>query len=592
LNALATPKRPRRGAPPAGAGATAVLIATAAVDDGAPAAALAWEDGTVLRRLLAQLADLGVRSAHVVTRPGFEELLGASAEGLPIDVGFTPSPALADDFRAIAEIARKATGTLIVAQADIVTQREVLAGLLADPRVPTGILASGGHPGRPYTYRVRSNRGRVASVASPYHRVRKPRNSFLGVVKVAPAEVGQVAAVADELAALTGGPLPESWQAELERKSASYRMRVARIRQKEAGVEVAELDDEDDRQLVDAASVELSDADEAELRRRLTAAREDATALLLTGIVRSGMQLSHSWLRKLFWARPLSEEGVRDARERIGEYDEDAALLESAVKATDGFFTTFFVSPYSKYIARWCARRGFTPNQVTTVSLGIGVLAAAAFATGARWGQIAGAVLLQAAFTTDCVDGQLARYTRQFSKLGAWLDSIFDRSKEYLVFGGLAIGASAAGDPVWVLAAAALTLQTSRHAMDFSYGASQRTAIGAAPQRPLEEADDRLRAPVVDEPEPIPADEPAEETEPPRPPLRRRFLSFWRRMDRRPGVLWVKRVIAFPIGERFFVISLTAAIWDPRVTFTVLIAWGTFAVCYSVPGRLLRSLSR
>ena len=81
-------------------------------------------------------------------------------------------------------------------------------------------------------------------------------------------------------------------------------------------------------------------------------------------------------------------------------------------------------------------------------------LAAAAFATGERWGLVAGAILLQAAFTTDCVDGQLARYTRTFSKLGAWLDSIFDRSKEYVCFAGLAIGASRAGDPVWPLACA------------------------------------------------------------------------------------------------------------------------------------------
>ena len=93
----------------------------------------------------------------------------------------------------------------------------------------------------------------------------------------------------------------------------------------------------------------------------------------------------------------------------------------------------------------------------------IGILAAAAFATGERWGLVAGAVLLQLAFTADCVDGQLARYTRTFSKLGAWLDSIFDRAKEYLVFAGLAIGASRAGDAVWLLACAALTLQTVRH---------------------------------------------------------------------------------------------------------------------------------
>ena len=111
------------------------------------------------------------------------------------------------------------------------------------------------------------------------------------------------------------------------------------------------------------------------------------------------------------------------------------------------------------------------------ISIAVGVLAAAGFANGERWGMVAGAVLLYFAFVLDCVDGQLARYTRQFSKLGAWLDSIFDRTKEYVVFAGLAIGASRTGDPVWLLAGAALALQTARHAIDFSYPVSQHQVI-------------------------------------------------------------------------------------------------------------------
>ena len=158
-----------------------------------------------------------------------------------------------------------------------------------------------------------------------------------------------------------------------------------------------------------------------------------------------------------------------------------------AVKGVDGFFTTFFVSPYSRYIARWAARRGLTPNQVTTVSMLIGILSAACFATGERWGLVAGAILLQVAFTTDCVDGQLARYTRPFSQLGAWLDATFDRAKEYVVFAGLAIGADRAGDPVWVLAGAALTLQTVRHMMDFSWHGARRALIQPPTFPPLDE---------------------------------------------------------------------------------------------------------
>lgn len=221
--------------------------------------------------------------------------------------------------------------------------------------------------------------------------------------------------------------------------------------------------------------------------------------------------------------------------------DSERARLDAAVKANDGFFTTFFVSPYSKYVARWAARRGLRPNQVTVASLLLGAVAAAAFATGERWGLVAGALVLQVAFTTDCVDGQLARYTQTFSAFGAWLDATFDRLKEYLVYAGLGIGAARAGAPVWALAGAALTLQTARHAVVFSW-------VPATPPVALERG-------------------------------------------ARVGVGgWLKRMAVFPIGERFAAISLTAALFTPRTTFVVLLAWGGFAAAYEIAGRARRVL--
>jgi hypothetical protein len=217
----------------------------------------------------------------------------------------------------------------------------------------------------------------------------------------------------------------------------------------------------------------------------------------------------------------------------------------------------------------------------------IGVLAAAAFATGDRWGLIAGAVLLQVSFTTDCVDGQLARYTRQFSKLGAWLDSVFDRTKEYLAFAGLAIGAAHAGDPVWLLACAAITLQTVRHTSDFSYMAVAHQAITVTPQTPIEQpldhagaqAEARRRARAEGAPPP-----------PSRRPLAARVLGTWRKLDRARALRWLKRMAAFPIGERFAVVSITAALFDARVTFIAVLVWGGFALVYTQTGRTLRSL--
>jgi hypothetical protein len=202
---------------------------------------------------------------------------------------------------------------------------------------------------------------------------------------------------------------------------------------------------------------------------------------------------------------------------------------------------------------------------------------------------IAGAVLLQIAFTFDCVDGQLARYTRQFSKLGAWLDSVFDRTKEYLAFAGLAIGASQMDDPVWLLACAAITLQTVRHMSDFSFGGTQQQVLAATVQPPVEQARDAAGA-AAEARRLANADAPPSDEPPPRKPLPQRVLSAWHVLDRAPGVRWVKKMIAFPIGERFAAISLTAALWTPRTTFIVLLAWGGLAAVYTQTGRVLRSL--
>jgi hypothetical protein len=46
-----------------------------------------------------------------------------------------------------------------------------------------------------------------------------------------------------------------------------------------------------------------------------------------------------------------------------------------------------------------------------------------------------------------------------------------------------------------------------------------------------------------------------------------------------------------PIGERFALISLTAAIAGPRTTFIWLLVWGLVATAYVTTGRVLRSFA-
>ncbi|MFJ9830981.1 DUF5941 domain-containing protein [Streptomyces sp. NPDC101169] len=260
----------------------------------------------------------------------------------------------------------------------------------------------------------------------------------------------------------------------------------------------------------------------------------------------------HPELGSLVAAVPADPQARNEARQAVAAVDDEAVRLKSAVKSRDGFFTTFFISPYSRYIARWCARRGLTPNQVTTASLLTALIAAGCAATGTRAGFVAAGVLLIASFVLDCTDGQLARYALKYSTLGAWLDATFDRAKEYAYYAGLALGAARGGDDVWALALGAMILQTCRHVVDFSFNEANHDAT--ANTSPTAALSDKL--------------------------------------DSVGWTVWVRRMIVLPIGERWAMIAALTAFTTPRITFYVLLAGCAFAATYTTAGRVLRSVTR
>ncbi|MFI2640507.1 DUF5941 domain-containing protein [Streptomyces sp. NPDC018610] len=265
-----------------------------------------------------------------------------------------------------------------------------------------------------------------------------------------------------------------------------------------------------------------------------------------------GADVHRPELGSLVAAVPADPQARNEARQAVAAVDDEAVRLKSAVKARDGFFTTFFISPYSRYIARWCARRGLTPNQVTTASLLTALIAAGCAATGTRGGFVAAGVLLIASFVLDCTDGQLARYSLQYSTLGAWLDATFDRAKEYAYYAGLALGAARGGDDVWALALGAMVLQTCRHVVDFSFNEANHDAT--ANTSPTAALSDKL--------------------------------------DSVGWTVWLRRMIVLPIGERWAMIAVLTAVTTPRITFYALLVGCAFAAAYTTAGRLLRSVTR
>lgn len=284
-----------------------------------------------------------------------------------------------------------------------------------------------------------------------------------------------------------------------------------------------------------------------------TVVRVDALAdRVAAALEADGTEVHRPELGTLVATVPGDPQARNEARQAVDAVDEEAVRLRTAVKSRDGFFTTHFISPYSRYIARWCARRGLTPNQVTTASLITALIAAGCAATGERWGFVAAGVLLIFSFVLDCTDGQLARYSLQYSTMGAWLDATFDRAKEYAYYAGLALGAARGGDDVWALALGAMILQICRHVVDFSFNEANHDAT--ANTSPTAALSDKL--------------------------------------DSVGWTVWLRRMIVLPIGERWALIAILTAVATPRITFVVLLIGCAFAALYTTAGRVLRSLTR
>jgi CDP-diacylglycerol--glycerol-3-phosphate 3-phosphatidyltransferase len=82
-------------------------------------------------------------------------------------------------------------------------------------------------------------------------------------------------------------------------------------------------------------------------------------------------------------------------------------------------------------------RTHLTPNMLTVIGFGIAVIGAYLAATQS-W--IAAGLVVGFGAAFDLFDGALARATGKSSKLGAFLDSTFDRAGEAVVYVGLVIG--------------------------------------------------------------------------------------------------------------------------------------------------------
>jgi CDP-alcohol phosphatidyltransferase len=91
-----------------------------------------------------------------------------------------------------------------------------------------------------------------------------------------------------------------------------------------------------------------------------------------------------------------------------------------------------------------------TPNQVTSISMALGLLGACCFLFGNMFMGIMGALLLTASYTFDNCDGEIARIKKMSSEFGAKLDDMSDWIVDASIFAALGYGTTqASGQAFW-----------------------------------------------------------------------------------------------------------------------------------------------
>lgn len=143
-------------------------------------------------------------------------------------------------------------------------------------------------------------------------------------------------------------------------------------------------------------------------------------------------------------------------------------------------------------VAGFFGRLGLTPNKLTLIGFGFAVVGAAC--AGTQGWILAGPIVAFGAIF-DLFDGALARATNKTSKVGAFLDSVFDRAGEAVIYIGIVVGLMKAGEPtldipfgvfVTVSAMAAAFMVSYTRAKSESLGFSSGTGMGNVGLAPRE----------------------------------------------------------------------------------------------------------
>ncbi|HTY41103.1 MAG TPA: CDP-alcohol phosphatidyltransferase family protein [Thermoanaerobaculia bacterium] len=126
-------------------------------------------------------------------------------------------------------------------------------------------------------------------------------------------------------------------------------------------------------------------------------------------------------------------------------------LLRGLIKDEEGFMSRYFDRAISLAISRRLAPTRITPNQMTFVAVGIGLLGAPFFLWSRPAIQVVGGLLFLLHSIVDGCDGELARLKFQESRDGGILDFWGDNVVHVAVFGAMGLGLARSTGRTWPL---------------------------------------------------------------------------------------------------------------------------------------------
>ena len=104
------------------------------------------------------------------------------------------------------------------------------------------------------------------------------------------------------------------------------------------------------------------------------------------------------------------------------------------------FYSRVFSGKLSPFIAAACVGTGITPNHLTALMIPIGIAGGIVLSLGTPLGFVLGGLFFVLLNILDSADGELARYTKQTSDFGDYLDRLAHYMTNTAIVMGLGMG--------------------------------------------------------------------------------------------------------------------------------------------------------